>query len=657
MNEKPPGQDNRPLDTSFLTERGIIWARHWLKSRLQGYDALFPIDNLTEEDPSALIVRLLKDNGTRDPGCQILVSLLKELLDECQSQAPHLPGFFRELMHLCEEHSLPGLRDWFTERLAQASTDAHSFQGDWGGAPTAKRIIFAACRQARAKPNTPAYECWKKLLRSPFYGTIALYALGETFWTRFQYLKEWWEACPADQRSDDLEQILGAAWKNQGEQGFIELLSTNAQKGEWSERMRHEVHHALKKHCPDVTLPPSIKELLTESGSKIEVVSVASGSTRGVSYNEAPVPGYEVDAEGIITQVTANFSRLLQLSTDVIVGKAESTFAWDPRAPERKDVRPSIVPEREGFFNYVQKDELNVPAFITSQPLPDSNAKHPGGFFVTLTDLRAENEFRPWPSLMDTRYTKLLDALPFYVLRKDTCSRFIYANKFFRDELRKGWNIRRKGNYRGLTDMDLYGPDIAARYVRDDKTLFNKKKPVEKIEEHRRTKEGQLELVHVIKVPLLGLESEVVGLECVFWFLNQREEALRTLRANQQQAGEQARKVFGSSDIGFFQSTPAGRFLSVNPTLARILGYDTTQAMIKEVQNIADHFFVHPEEREVLKKQLENHDEVLGFVYEVKHKNGSFIRVSEDVRVVRDANSNPMFYEGTIRVAGVSPHY
>jgi PAS domain-containing protein len=47
-----------------------------------------------------------------------------------------------------------------------------------------------------------------------------------------------------------------------------------------------------------------------------------------------------------------------------------------------------------------------------------------------------------------------------------------------------------------------------------------------------------------------------------------------------QQAEEKYRSIFENAVEGIFQSTPEGRFITVNPSMARILGYESPDEMI-----------------------------------------------------------------------------
>src|SRR5882724_5592426 len=63
----------------------------------------------------------------------------------------------------------------------------------------------------------------------------------------------------------------------------------------------------------------------------------------------------------------------------------------------------------------------------------------------------------------------------------------------------------------------------------------------------------------------------------------QAEEALR-------QAEQKYRNIFEQAVLGIFQSSPDGSFLSVNPALARLFGFESPQEMTKHVTDIPRQF-------------------------------------------------------------------
>ena len=53
-----------------------------------------------------------------------------------------------------------------------------------------------------------------------------------------------------------------------------------------------------------------------------------------------------------------------------------------------------------------------------------------------------------------------------------------------------------------------------------------------------------------------------------------------------------------NAPIGIFTSTPEGRFIAANSTIARILGYDSPEDLMESVKDIATQIYVDPSDRD-----------------------------------------------------------
>ncbi len=123
--------------------------------------------------------------------------------------------------------------------------------------------------------------------------------------------------------------------------------------------------------------------------------------------------------------------------------------------------------------------------------------------------------------------------------------------------------------------------------------------------------------------------------------LKRTEEELRT-------AEEKYRSIFENASEGIFQATANGRFVSVNPALARIFGYETPAALMREVRNIGDQLYVDSSYRGKLVESLLASESVSDFEAEVYRKDGAVILTSIQARVVRDASGTVLYFEGTV---------
>jgi PAS domain S-box-containing protein len=100
---------------------------------------------------------------------------------------------------------------------------------------------------------------------------------------------------------------------------------------------------------------------------------------------------------------------------------------------------------------------------------------------------------------------------------------------------------------------------------------------------------------------------------------------------------------------GMFRSTPQGRYLSVNPAMARMFGYDSPQEFLAVITDIEHQLYVVPERRQEIKRRMAKHGFVEQFEYECYCKDGSRIWVGTSARAVRNARGGILYYEGINR--------
>lgn len=144
-----------------------------------------------------------------------------------------------------------------------------------------------------------------------------------------------------------------------------------------------------------------------------------------------------------------------------------------------------------------------------------------------------------------------------------------------------------------------------------------------------------------VRIIVIG-EDEVLVMVRDITKRKQAEEALRI-------AEENYRSIFANALEGIFQSTPAGNFISVNPAMASIHGYDSPEDMVASVQNIGAQIYVYPQDRNTFVHQMEIANEVKDFQYQARCKDGRMIWVQESTRLVRDSHGNLLYYEGIVQ--------
>ena len=104
-----------------------------------------------------------------------------------------------------------------------------------------------------------------------------------------------------------------------------------------------------------------------------------------------------------------------------------------------------------------------------------------------------------------------------------------------------------------------------------------------------------------------------------------------------------------NSPMAIFTSTPEGRFLTANPAMARMFGYETPEELVESITDLAEHIYADPEDREEFKSQLELHGEVEDFECLMLRRDGSRFWCSQNALLVRNNAREVLYYQGFMK--------
>lgn len=108
--------------------------------------------------------------------------------------------------------------------------------------------------------------------------------------------------------------------------------------------------------------------------------------------------------------------------------------------------------------------------------------------------------------------------------------------------------------------------------------------------------------------------------------------------------------LFENASEGIYQSTPTGKLLHVNPALARIHGFNEPADLVAATRDIASDWYIDPDTRARLQRQLDETGRAEGFVAECRRiATGEHFWTSENVRMARDSAGELLYFEGTVR--------
>lgn len=232
-------------------------------------------------------------------------------------------------------------------------------------------------------------------------------------------------------------------------------------------------------------------------------------------------------------------------------------------------------------------------------------------------------------------FSAFMDNLPAFAWIKDIEGRYIYVNKLTLARLPPF-----RGDWLGKTDSDLWPGEIGVTYRANDLKVVTSRETLEMIETC--LLDGEQHYLLVSKFPILDHTGAVtmVGATAADITAHQRaEDALR-------EAEKKYRDIFENAVEGIFQTTPDGHFITANPALARILGYDSIEELLSSRTDIAQQHYVDPALRLEFKEMLEEDGVMRNVEHLAYRKDGRMIWLSENVRSVCDAQGRVLYYEG-----------
>ncbi|WOD41082.1 adenylate/guanylate cyclase domain-containing protein [Nodosilinea sp. E11] len=126
--------------------------------------------------------------------------------------------------------------------------------------------------------------------------------------------------------------------------------------------------------------------------------------------------------------------------------------------------------------------------------------------------------------------------------------------------------------------------------------------------------------------------------------LQERTQMEQTLVA----AETSYQSIFENATVGIFKVSSTGRLLSVNPSMARLYGYESPEEMVSTIEDIGRQIYHQPKRRDELVVYLNRFDKITDAESEVFRKDGDTFWVSEDIWKVWDKNGTFLHYEGIV---------
>ncbi len=109
------------------------------------------------------------------------------------------------------------------------------------------------------------------------------------------------------------------------------------------------------------------------------------------------------------------------------------------------------------------------------------------------------------------------------------------------------------------------------------------------------------------------------------------------------------RSIYENAAEGIFQATPNGELINANPSMAKIMGYQSPMDIIKSVTDAASQLFMDPEKGREFIQKIRKHGKVTGLEHKFRQKSGKDFIGLISGRAVKDDYDNILYYEGSLQ--------
>lgn len=209
---------------------------------------------------------------------------------------------------------------------------------------------------------------------------------------------------------------------------------------------------------------------------------------------------------------------------------------------------------------------------------------------------------------------------------------------------------RRMADMLGYEQKEMLGKNMADFLFEEDLVDFREKVArrgagvAERYERRIRRKDKGSLWALVSATPIMNAENQFQGSFAMCTDITERKHAEEALFLSE----AKFRSIFEHAVEGMFQSTPEGRLITCNPSMARIFNYNSPDEMVSKVTNIGHQLYSNSDDRRTFKELLEQTGVAGGFEAQFFRKDGTMLWGSLNVRAVKDKDGNILHYEGAL---------
>jgi two-component system, cell cycle sensor histidine kinase and response regulator CckA len=165
------------------------------------------------------------------------------------------------------------------------------------------------------------------------------------------------------------------------------------------------------------------------------------------------------------------------------------------------------------------------------------------------------------------------------------------------------------------------------------------------VELHGRKRDGTMMALSLSATTLWDENRRIKGVIGFLTDITETKRAEEVLRRTEQKY----RTIFENAIEGIYQATPQGKYISANPALARMFGFESPEELMEARIDVRNQQYVNREMHEEFVSLMRRQGTVQNFEYQAYRKDGKVIWVSESARVARDGHGRLLHFEGVVQ--------
>jgi two-component system cell cycle sensor histidine kinase/response regulator CckA len=413
------------------------------------------------------------------------------------------------------------------------------------------------------------------------------------------------------------------------------------------------VHKGIKKDGTTIFIEASISETLyrgepvafiyqkdiTERKMTEEALRESENKFRDMA--EKAIVGIYVIQDKVFKYVNSRCAQIHGYEIEELVNKKKP---WDMVLPEDVPIVAKNLQERMSGKAKSLRRDFRIVTKTQEIRYVETYGNHTTfqgkpATIGTIIDVTERKQAEEALEASKDRFRTLIEKLGEVISLNDVNRKRIYVSPSIKTIL--GYSAE---EYLGLKWYDVGHPDELEMLEEGRAEMLKHPGEAVSFESRLRHKDGSWRWMESTARNLLD-DPNVRAVVVNFHDITERKNAEEALRKSE----EKYRNIFENAVEGIFQTTPEGQFLSANPALARMHGFETPDELMRAITSTTDQMYVDSGDHKKIMKLLEKQDVVKDFQTKMRKQDGSIIWISMTSRSVKDAMGKIKYHEGVVQ--------